>query len=641
MSERDQNVVAESDLISAAFNQPGTVLLQNADAIRSEEPTLLFSHPEQNIVANTAAEVQASLLALQYAVNSGRYVAGYMTYEAGLALHGLPAHPLPAGEPLLCFGVYSQVQSSRPQAATQTPAESLNLALMPAVSRDRYCNSIETVQQWIAAGDIYQANYTMPLQSQCADSPEAIYRAILQQQPAAFASIVRLQLPGGVTPLLLSFSPELFFATDEHRSILTRPMKGTAARRDQAAADAQAAGALAADPKNRAEHIMIVDLLRNDLGRVCEVGSVHVSDLFRVQTLPTVHQMVSDVRGRLRADATWSQIIPALFPSGSITGAPKHRAMQLLHQIENAPRGVYTGAIGYFAPDGRSRFSVAIRTLTLRERNNEHEVTCGVGGGIVADSFAGDERREAMLKAAFVRRASRPNHLIETMLGNHGRVRWLETHLDRMEHSAQELGRLFDREAVRSAVTTAARQTADTPPQRIRTTLSESCELNIETRPLDTWPAELRVRMEPRRSHLGDPALMHKTNFRESYDKALNEARRDGFQEALYANDAGLVTEGCVTNLFFVRDGRLLTPRLECGVLPGILRTELLRAGLLEESLLTLAGLEECECLLLGNSLRGAYHVASLQLDPERTLTWSRDRSARYLEIINGLVCEA
>ncbi len=577
---------------------------------------------------------------MQQALAEGHFVAGYATYEAGLALHGLPSHPLPTGEPLLCFGVYREAlrhgQSGEHHGSQHSPptpeSQHLNLAPMPTLSREHYARQVEQLQQWIAAGDIYQANYTFPLRSLSDGSPRQIYRELLQQQPATYAAVLRLAPPDLAPPIILSFSPELFFQTGSAGSILTRPMKGTVARSTEPAADAHAAAWLAADPKNRAEHVMIVDLLRNDLGRICQTGSVQTENLFAVQSLPTVHQMVSDVRGQLRPGTSLLQIFRALFPSGSITGAPKLRAMQLLHQAENEPRGVYTGTIGYIAPNGESCFSVAIRTLTLRPSSSQQQVTYGVGGGIVTDSTAPGEYREALLKSAFIRRASKPLEVIETLLSEQGQVRWIETHLDRLQRTAEALGIPLDRLKIRESMLTTAQTLPADRPQRLRLTLRENGELHIRTEPLQAWPDSLRVRLSQRRSHFGDPALLFKTNIREAYDQELDAARQAGFDEALFSNDAGLVTEGCLTNLFFVRDKRIWTAYIECGVLPGILRTQLLRHELIAESLLPLDGLKACEALLLGNSLRGFYPVASLELSPEHTLTWDPQAAEPYLK---------
>ena len=623
------------DWIGQAFSEPGTVLLESGFADQSQAKPLLFRAPTAYITASQPQDVAAAFAELQAALASGHHVAGYASYEAGLALHGIPAHPLPSGEPLLCFGVYAAPESlstHQPIGTAATPFQPLAFAPMPAISREKYSRRIDAIQAWIAAGDIYQANFTIPLQSLSKENPEDVFRALVQQQPAPYAAILRLQPPGIVAPTILSFSPELFFCTGSDGSIRTQPMKGTSPRAEDAGTDLQRAAALAADPKNRAEHIMIVDLLRNDLGRICEIGSVQTDNLFTVKTLPTVHQMISDIHGRLRPHTSWSDVFRALFPSGSITGAPKLRAMQCLHGVENAPRGVYTGAIGYIAPSGASCFSVAIRTLILRPRQEDWEITGGVGGGIVADSTADAEYAEALLKGEFLRRAAQPVEIIETVRAEAGHVRWIEQHLDRIGRTAADLELPIDRPSLRQQLELHARSQSTRAAQRVRIRLGQRHRAEIHSQPLDPWPASLRVRLATRRTHLGDPALAHKTNFREHYDQEQPSAREAGFDEALFANDAGLVTEGAVTSMFFVRDGQILTPYIACGALPGILRGQLLQRELVTESLLPVQQLENCQALFLGNSLRGIFPVRSLQLNDGREIAWLPEAVQPHLE---------
>ena len=622
----------------------GTVLLHASDRGHSDRRSLLFSEPLDYIVAMQPADLEPAFAALQNALDKGSHVAGYLTYEAGLALHGIPPHALPAGEPLLCFGVYPEPAAYQPSELPESSASldhPLELALMPAVAPKSYSAQIAAIQQWIAAGDIYQANYTLPLKSLTRETAANLYRALLQQQPAAFAAALNLAPSHVACPVLLSFSPELFFRTGRDRSIHTQPMKGTVARSLHPGEDERRATWLAADAKNRAEHVMIVDLMRNDLGRICQTGSVLAQNLFTIRNLPTVHQMVSDVQGRLRPEVRWLDVFRALFPSGSVTGAPKLRAMQLLHHVENEPRSAYTGAIGYIAPGGESCFSVAIRTLVLRPANGQQEVTCGVGGGIVADSTPAGEYDEALLKAAFVRRACKPIEIIETLRSDNGNVRWLETHLDRLQRTAEALNFPFQRTAAREQIQQRARQSAAAEPQRIRITLAPSGELRVASQPLGSWPDRMRTRLSAKRTHLGDPALRYKTSFREDYDTESKAAREAGFHEAVFANDAGLVTEGSVTNVYFVRGGRVLTPYIECGVLPGVVRTQLLHGNMVEESILPLAGLADCEALLLGNSLRGVIPVDSLQVGQDSILTWRPEAAEPHLSRLRQFIAAA
>ncbi|MFT3972663.1 MAG: aminodeoxychorismate synthase component I [Amaricoccus sp.] len=349
-----------------------------------------FEAPLGLVVAHEPADVAAALAALDAALRGGRWLAGFAAYELGLALEPRLAPLLPARRrlPLLAFGIFDAPGPVRRAA----PGGAL-LDLVPAWSRAQYGAAFDRVAAYIRAGDIYQANLTFPLAGRWQGDPAAIAAALAARQPVGEAALLRL---AGTT--LVSRSPELFFALDGRGGIETRPMKGTAPHLADPGADAAARAALAGSPKDRAENLMIVDLLRNDIGRIAEIGSVEVPELFAVESYATVHQMVSRVTGRLRPGIALGQVIAALFPCGSVTGAPKVRAMEIIRELETGPRGAYCGAIGWAGPDGRARFNVAIRTLALHPGG---EAVLNVGGGVVADSTADAEYEEALWKARF------------------------------------------------------------------------------------------------------------------------------------------------------------------------------------------------------------------------------------------------
>lgn len=352
------------------------------------------------IRADTAAEVDAALEAIDAARREGLWLAGFASYELGYALEARLQSLMPANRPLplLLFGAHDAPDRGEPflvQARRDIGGATLSPP-RPDWAAAEHEAAIARVLDYIAAGDIYQANLTFRMHADATGTARGLYGALRQRQRVRHAAFV--DLPD--TPALLSRSPELFFATDADGRIETRPMKGTAPRDADPARDAALRRALHASVKNRAENLMIVDLLRNDISRICEVGSVRVPDLYRVESYATVHQMVSRVTGQLQAGTTPSAIFRALFPCGSITGAPKIRAMEILRELEPTPRGIYCGAIGWMAPDGRSMFNVAIRTLMMQRSG---AVEFGVGGGIVQDSTALSEYEEALWKARFAR----------------------------------------------------------------------------------------------------------------------------------------------------------------------------------------------------------------------------------------------
>ncbi|NKM54315.1 aminodeoxychorismate synthase component I [Rhizobium anhuiense] len=359
---------------------------------------MLFAEPAEIIVASTRVEFFAGLARMEQAKAEGKWLAGYMAYEVGYFFEEKLA-PF-AGEhretPLLCFGVFDAPQpDAHPLAQPKQRLENEEFLTAPKAAWNfaTYKERFDRLHQHLRLGDAYQANLTMPVEARWNGDPRAAFWSLIERQPVKYGALVDL---GG--PVILSRSPELFFRTDEQGWIETHPMKGTAKRGATAAEDAEIIEAMRRDIKTQAENRMIVDLLRNDISRITEVGTLDVPKLFDIETYPTVHQMVSHVQARLRPDLSIRDIFSALFPCGSITGAPKMRAMEILHALEDAPRDAYCGAIGMISPAGAMRFSVAIRTITLFEGGR---AVFNVGGGIVFDSTAEAEYEECLLKARF------------------------------------------------------------------------------------------------------------------------------------------------------------------------------------------------------------------------------------------------
>ncbi len=359
-----------------------------------EGPECAFERPLRVIAAQGPEDVEAALDALDAARAEGLWLAGFASYELGYALEPRLAPMMPARRrvPLMQFGVY---EGPGPAGDLPEPAAHLD-HFVPLWSAARYARAFERVHGHICAGDIYQANLTFACVMQAVGAPDALYAALREVQPVRFGALIQAE---GL-PAILSRSPELFFRTDAQGGIQTRPMKGTQPRSDAPDEDARRRDFLIGDEKNQAENLMIVDLLRNDLGRICEIGSVEVPELFTVESLATVHQMTSLIRGRMLEGTELSGIFRALFPCGSITGAPKLRAMQILAGLEDGARDVYCGTIGWAAPDGRAEFNVAIRSLLVEDER----AVLNVGGGVVYDSTAASEYEEALWKARFARR---------------------------------------------------------------------------------------------------------------------------------------------------------------------------------------------------------------------------------------------
>ncbi len=568
------------------------VLLDDA-RVDGAAPARLYRDPVEIVAAHSADDVPALLDALRGARAGGLHVAGYLHYDFGHAL--LPHLAAPqAGQLLGWFGFFEDYQEVASDVAASwlpDPAGAWLSALRPQISRSDYATAFAQVQDYIRAGDIYQANLTFPVAADYAGDPLALYAALRPRAAAGYGGVIWTG-----DQWHLSFSPELFFALKDRR-VTTKPMKGTAERRVDAKADRAAAQDLATDPKQRAENLMIVDLLRNDLSQICEAGSVEVPQLFHVESYPTVHQMTSTVTGTLPDGRNAVDVIEALFPCGSITGAPKIRAMQVIAEVETAPRRLYCGSIGRIDASGDAAFNVAIRTFSLCEKDKR--VSLGLGSGVVADSEEGAEWAECLAKGDFARVDGYGFDLIETMRFEpaEGILR-LELHLERMKESARTFGFEFDRHAARNQLHAATFHLD--APSKIRLLAGKTGAIAIEIRPVPAEEAAWEVVLAPLPVANGDFRLAHKTSDRSFYDDAR---KANGARETIFVDEAGYLTEGSFTSIFVERDGVLLTPPLSRGLLPSTLRRELIEQGKARESDLTPADLDGS--FFVGNSLRG------------------------------------
>lgn len=591
-------------------------MLESSLPSASQHHSLLFQKPHRTLLAHRPGDLPHLFAQIEDALQQGHWVAGWLSYEAGYHFLDLPT-PLTL-QPLAIFGIYNTPEvfdhtAPKPAEAVSHPAK-LNIAPMPIVDVATYRHNIERIQQWIAAGDTYQVNYTLPLTTPCAHNAQQVYEALQAQQPCSYGAFTNL-LPSST---ILSLSPELFFSADADGNLTTRPMKGTAPRGSTHAEDSAIAEALRNDEKNRAEHVMIVDLLRNDMNRICRIGSVDAASLFDIESLPTVHQMTSTIRGQLPAHTLWYQVFRALFPGGSITGAPKRHTVELIQQLEPTPRGVYTGAIGYFAPNRRACFNISIRTAMLADNT----LALHAGGGIVADSTAASEYNELLLKTAFVQRASHPIQLIETMRVHHGTITLLPHHLNRLEASADALGFPFNKQQAEATIQAAVAAQSAEHPHRLRLLLHRDGTIENEFASVPAWPEHATLLLSHERTQANSPHLRHKTTFRPEYHAAHGAATSAGFHDMLFCNTADEVTETCIANVLVHMHGRWYTPPLRNGVLPGVYRTQLVAAGLLEERSITVTDLHQATHVAVCNALRGIATVTILQLPNGNAIRW-------------------
>jgi len=598
---------------------PGAVLLESAPS-GAGSPSRLFLSPETILVACDARGLDALFERIDAALQRGNLAAGYFAYECGGCFEPKAGmRPSPPGQPLAWIGIYSHCHSfdhvtgafidADPLATPETgsadePGFAHATDAQWSLDEPEYASRIDAIHELIRAGDVYQLNFTFPIHFKVAGAAADLYAALRHRQPVDYGAFLHCDSGRRI----LSFSPELFFRIDEKapsRRIVTRPMKGTAPRGRTNAEDRAISEWMRGDAKNRSENVMIVDLLRNDLGRLCEFGSVKVDELFAVERHPSLWQMTSTISGDLRAGVGFREVFRALFPSGSVTGTPKVRAMQLLAQLEREPRGVYTGAIGFFSPE-QTVFNVSIRTVEL----NASSGRMGVGSGIVIDSVAADEFQECALKASFLTNAPEPFKLIETMLWD-GKYPLLEMHLDRLLDSAQYFGYPCDREQVKAALIRTAEGFHEGSPQRVRLTLADDGELGIEHRPMDRIHDDpLPVYLSAERIDAANRFLFHKTTNRALYIDAHNAARRAGYADLLFLNREGQLTEGSVSNVFIERNGQWFTPPGKCGLLHGVYRRHLLATHpKIEERILTIDDLKAADRVYISNAVSGLRRV--------------------------------
>ncbi len=577
------------------------------DSLTPGGRSLLYTEAERLVAAYTPDEVEGALDEVEAGLARGLHAAGFFAYELGYCLEPRLEHLVPSDRrvPLFWLGLFRAPRplddsGTRAWLEAQNGGKATISGLDLTWTREDYDDAFAKVQDYIAAGDVYQINLTLKYQFAFAGDPVALYAALRRKQRVAYGALIRT---GELD--VLSLSPELFFRR-EGKHMFARPMKGTAPRGRTPREDNRVKTWLAVDEKQRAENLMIVDLLRNDLGRVAKIGSVEVTDLFTVETYRSVHQMTSGITAELRSDMGLKDMLRALFPCGSVTGAPKVRAMEIIGELEGEPRGIYTGAIGHIAPSGDAQFNVAIRTVVLAGAGGE----MGIGSGIVADSKADSEFDECLLKAHFLTKLDPPFELIETLRFERARgFHLLERHLARLQASATHFGYPFSREAVLAALEAEAAR-VEAPVALVRLLLAEDGAITVTSSAitLPTKDTVWRFAISDRRLDEKDPFFYHKTTRRQFYEQEMERQKGlTGCDEVVFLNSKGELTEGTRTNLFVELDGRLFTPALACGLLAGTLREELLdlpRAAA-SEAILTPQDLLAAERIYLGNSVRG------------------------------------
>lgn len=608
--------------------------LENTRSSSSEADAFLFTHPVSEICCHAGCELEDALRELERLRSSGLHLCGYIAYEAGyfladrcdFAFNRQPESKTPL---LHFYGFRTRHDLTRDQASAwvgnlpspDTPVAIGNLSLN--MSKEAYVDSVERIRQYIRDGESYQVNFTLKYRFAYQGTPSGLYRRLRERQRVEFSALLNFPEFG-----VVSLSPELFLRK-RGDTLESKPMKGTCARATAPGEDLEVVAAMQCDGKMRSENVMIVDLIRNDISRVANVGSVAVENLFEVQTYETLHQMISTVKGRVATDRPVSDIIRQLFPCGSITGAPKIRTMQIIEELEAERRGVYTGAIGYVTPENDFCFNVPIRTCIAY---HDGSAEMGVGGGILYESDPCAEFDECVLKANFLAGINTGFSLLESMLyhGTSGDIDNLDRHLARIQRSASVLQFDIDPAAVRRDLHAATRGVGE--DRKVRLTVDRDGSTEISLHRLD-GASDSR---QPRHVDVSDQIvnrtwflLQHKTTARAMFDREYEKHHGAGAYDVLFLNDTGHITEASRHNVFVEKDGQWITSPVSSGLLGGIAREALLatRGERCVERPLTPADLLSADRILLTNSVRGTVQVA-LSATSQRVLARLAERCA-------------
>ncbi|MBF0153500.1 MAG: bifunctional anthranilate synthase component I family protein/class IV aminotransferase [Magnetococcales bacterium] len=586
---------------------------------------LFFQDPRRSFVACTPTEVSPVLRAAEQAARAGFWVAGFLAYEAAAAF-GLPVQAPAADLPLAWFAVFDRAQ----EVVLPPPVSGWAGDPVPLIPRERFQRDLNAIHDWILAGDTYQVNYTLPARVPCAEDLAALFLRVHLAHRHPYAAWLHLPgVAGKPEWSIASFSPELFLQR-RGETLLSAPIKGTRPRGRSGLVDIQRSEELQTSAKDQAEHVMIVDMVRNDLGRISRIGSVAVPHLFEWRSFSTVHHLETRVVSQIHPrheDA--ASIMAALFPAASITGAPKRRTMEIIRTLEQRPRGLYTGSVGLFQPGGDFIFNVAIRTVVQRQQDPP---LMGLGGGVVADSNPAAEWSEMAHKGHFLGAGTiHPLGLIETMrVDDNGTIPRLESHLARLQSSARALGIPLEIETVRNMLCQkAARLRASGGvPRVLRLELQGDGTCKTTDRRLTPTPAALRVQIAGQRVDRLNRLNQHKTTRRDHFDNALRQVRWGGYDDALFLNNLDQVTEGAIRGIVVRLDGTWYTPPVTDGLLPSLWRTDAIHHLAAREQTITLERLCQAEVIRMGNAVQEGRPVAHLADPAGRTLWRWRETHA-------------
>ena len=592
---------------NSIWNNANSIFLET-NLIKEEDfRNILFLNPVELLIAYTLAEVEIVLKRVEFYTNQGYYLAGYIGYEAGYLFETYFRRIYEKERfnfPLVWFGVYKNpvIQNASAPSAYNFSKKDFSIEKLSfAFSEKIYKKKIETILEHIRCGETYQVNFTFPLHFTVNGDLPSFYNALKFTQKVSYSAIIN-----DGSKMLLSFSPELFFKREKD-NILMRPMKGTIQRGNSRLDDEIKIREFKSDSKIKAENSMIVDLIRNDLSKVSEIGSVKVERLLEVEEYETLFQMRSTVKSKLKKKLSYFELFRAIFPGGSITGAPKFKTMQIIRDLESSQRGVYTGAIGFISKD-ESIFNIAIRTIEIQ--NNVGKM--GIGSGIVWDSIPENEYKECLLKQRFLQNTMH-FELIESILLKNGIFYFLNLHLIRLESSASFFGFLFDREKIlRSLDFLKLELESEKKISRfkVRLLLSRSGEIHLEHSSITKTKKEVgKIAINHKKIDSENIFQIHKTTNRLFYTTEYKKALDKNLKDYVFLNEKNEIVETSIYNLFIKSNGNYFTPPISSGALPGVMREYLIRKGKIKEKTLTIPDLESAEKIYICNSVRGIMRV--------------------------------
>ena len=571
------------------------------------QKTRFYSKPIDIITVYDAESIHSAMQKLIEYHENGYHLAGYFSYELGMLLEPKLKALVSeiSEEPLLHFGVFNVFSEHAPIDCIYT-CKNINLHLKAEWTEKEYKKKFDKTMSYIRQGDAYQVNLTFPMKAEYKNSARTLYAKFRSSQKGRYGGIVSL----GNSPEIISHSPELFFSK-HGKNIKMRPMKGTRPRAKNTEADNNLKKNMKLDEKSQAENLMIVDLLRNDLSRISDTGSVKVPELFNLETYPTLHQMTSQVTSKLKNGQSFIDIFKGLFPCGSVTGAPKIRAMEIIDELEESGRGAYCGSIGFIDPNGVACFNVGIRTIILKEG----ELRYNVGSGLVIDSDASDEYAECILKADVLKKQN--SEILETFLWDPKLgIKNFSHHKKRLKKTAHELKYPFDDDCFENAIRSI---NSDNKPQRVRLALNNLGEFNIQQNDYVPHQSDKEITFSISKYPLSDNVQVtrHKISSRNFYDGERNRIKKiTNADEVVFFNKKNHICEGSFTSIFIKKNGVLITPPLSCGLLPGVLRAKLLEKKQVIEETLTINDIIEADEVFLGNSLRGLMKAKLLHVSP-------------------------